>query len=119
MPFLKKKSKKADAVKLETPKNVSSSATSYSGVSVIRGFRRSEKAGDLGASRQYVFLVDLDTTKPNIRREVEKRYSVRVAAVNVIKQKGKAKRLGATQGRRSDFKKAIVTLAEGNKIDVI
>ena len=97
----------------------SAGALSYDGVSVIHGFRRSEKASDLGINSQYVFLVDPRTTKPNIRREVEKRYGVKVTAVNVIKQKGKAKRLGATLGRRSDFKKAVVTLRQGDKIDVI
>lgn len=97
----------------------SSSAFSYSGTSLIRGFRRSEKAGDLVGNSQYVFLVDLVATKPGLRREVEKRYGVSVEAVNIIKQKGKTKRLGATQGRRSDFKKAMVTLKQGDKIDVV
>ena len=112
-------SKKKPKIVEPAKKTKSGGVLSYGGVRVIRGFRRSEKATDLGANSQYVFLVDIQATKPNVRREVERRYSVKVVAVNIIKQRGKAKRLGATLGRRSDFKKAMVTLAAGNKIDVI
>ncbi len=114
MNILKPKTiKKAEAQKVVVPKT-----NSYGGVSVLKELRRSEKAGDLSKYSQYVFLVMLSATKPGIRKEVEKRYGVKVLGVNVIRQKGKIKRLGATVGRRSDFKKAVVTLKEGNKIDI-
>ena len=115
------KSKKTNRpVEKAATKETKSSAkpTSYGGVSLLERFWRSEKGGDLTAKSQYVFLVTLPATKPGVRKEVEKRYGVKVLSVNMIRQKGKIKRLGGTIGRRSDFKKAIVTLKQGDKIDI-
>lgn len=68
-------------------------------------------------SRQIVFKVLRDASKPEIRQAVEKMFDVQVTAVNVSNVKGKVKRFGQTFGRRSDWKKAYVTLAEGSDID--
>jgi len=68
--------------------------------------------------RQVTFKVPLDATKPEIKAAVEQVFNVKVTAVNTLVQKGKAKRFRGIIGRRSDTKKAIVTLAEGNAIDV-
>ena len=66
-----------------------------------------------------VFLVVRnDANKPEIRHAVEAIWKVEVKAVNTIKMSGKEKRLGKFVGRRNDWKKAVVTLAEGHKIDV-
>ena len=68
-------------------------------------------------SRQMVFKVLPDASKPEIRKAVEKMFDVTVTAVQRANVKGKVKRFGQTVGRRSDWKKAYVTLAEGSDID--
>ena len=67
---------------------------------------------------QITFKVPLDATKPEIKAAVEKLFNVKVTAVNTIRQKGKVKRFRGRIGRRSDYKKAMVSLAEGQSIDV-
>jgi large subunit ribosomal protein L23 len=70
---------------------------------------------------KYGFVVSSESTKADIKRAVEKRFNVQVEAVRVINVKGKTKRMstrrGMTTGRRSDRKKAIVTLKKEQKID--
>ncbi len=68
-------------------------------------------------SRQMVFKVLPGASKPEIRKAVEKMFDVTVAGVQVLNVKGKSKRFGGTIGKRSDWKKAYVTLAEGSDID--
>lgn len=68
-------------------------------------------------NRQYTFKVVGDATKPEIRQAVEMLFSVKVTGVQVANMPGKAKRFGQTIGKRSDWKKAYVTLAEGNDIN--
>ena len=68
-------------------------------------------------AQQFTFKVALDATKPEIARAVEMLFDVSVVKVQTIKVKGKAKRFGQIQGRRKDWKKAIVRLAEGQDID--
>jgi large subunit ribosomal protein L23 len=65
-----------------------------------------------------VFRVANDATKPQIKAAVEALFDVKVTGVNTIVQKGKTKRWKGAAYRRSDFKKAIVTLADGQSIDV-
>lgn len=67
---------------------------------------------------QVTFRVPLTASKPEIKAAVEGIFGVQVTAVNTLVQKGKVKRFRGTIGRRSDTKKAIVTLAEGQSIDV-
>ena len=67
---------------------------------------------------QVTFRVPLEATKPEIRSAVEKLFKVKVEAVNTLRQKGKTKRWKGKLGKRPDYKKAIVTLAEGQSIDV-
>ena len=70
-------------------------------------------------SKQMVFKVVPDASKPEIRKAVEKMFDVTVTGVRVSTVKGKIKRFGQTVGRRSDWKKAYVTLAEGSDIDFV
>lgn len=70
-------------------------------------------------ANQVVFRVLRDATKPEIREAVEKLFEVKVTAVSTLNVKGKTKRFGRTEGRRSDWKKAYVTLAEGSEIDFL
>ncbi|NYZ13989.1 50S ribosomal protein L23 [Azospirillum sp. RWY-5-1] len=67
---------------------------------------------------QVTFRVPLSASKPEIKAAVEGLFNVKVTAVNTLVSKGKTKRFRGIVGRRSDVKKAVVTLAEGHKIDV-
>ena len=67
---------------------------------------------------QVTFRVPLSATKPEIKQDVELLFKVKVKAVNTLRQKGKKKRFRGIVGKRADFKKAMVTLAEGENIDV-
>lgn len=77
-----------------------------------------EKATALSEKNKVVFKVARDATKPQIKAAVEKLFDVKVEAVNTLVRKGKVKRFRGTVGRQSDVKRAIVTLAEGQSIDV-
>ncbi|MCA3597790.1 MAG: 50S ribosomal protein L23 [Methylobacterium sp.] len=77
-----------------------------------------EKATALSEKNKVVFKVARDATKPQIKAAVEKLFDVKVTAVNTLVRKGKEKRFRGIVGRQSDVKKAIVTLAEGQSIDV-
>lgn len=77
-----------------------------------------EKSTLLSEHNKVVFKVPLKATKDEVKAAVETLFKVRVLAVNTIVQKGKTKRFRGIPGRRSDVKKAIVTLHEGDTIDV-
>jgi large subunit ribosomal protein L23 len=77
-----------------------------------------EKATMASEQNAVVFRVAGDATKPQIKAAVEALFNVKVTGVNTIVQKGKTKKWKGEAYRRSDFKKAIVTLAEGQSIDV-
>lgn len=77
-----------------------------------------EKATGLTERGQVVFEVALEATKPEIKAAVEGLFSVTVVAVNTMVVKGKTKRFRGRKGRRSDWKKAMVRLAEGQSIDL-
>jgi large subunit ribosomal protein L23 len=77
-----------------------------------------EKATLVSEQNAVVFKVALDATKPQIKAAVEALFGVNVTGVNTITQKGKSKRWKGRPYTRSDLKKAIVTLAEGQSIDV-
>ncbi len=68
--------------------------------------------------RQYSFVVDRAATKPQVARAVEALFKVRVEGVQTLILRGKVKRVGRSIGKRPNFKKAIVTLREGDKIDL-
>jgi len=78
----------------------------------------SEKSTRLAdANRQFVFKVVKDASKPEVRKAVELMFDVKVDAVQIANVKGKIKRSGSSLGKRSDWKKAFVTLAEGHDIN--
>jgi large subunit ribosomal protein L23 len=78
----------------------------------------SEKTTAAMADNKYTFLVDARADKTQIKQAVEEIFGVRVAKVNTIRQLGKMRRMGVFSGRRPGYKKAIVTLEEGQKIKV-
>ena len=77
-----------------------------------------EKSSMASESNQVVFKVRRDATKPEIKAAVEQLFKVKVLGVNTINRKGKTKHFRGVKGRQQDVKKAIVKLAEGEKIDV-
>jgi len=85
---------------------------------IIRSPAITEKATLLSEANQVVFNVALGASKPEIKKAVEELFSVKVKAVNTIVRKGKTKRFRGIRGQQSDVKKAIVTLEDGQTIDV-
>jgi large subunit ribosomal protein L23 len=77
-----------------------------------------EKATIASENNQFVFKVRRDATKPQIKAAVEKLFDVKVTAVNTALRKGKNKVFRGVRGKQQDVKKAVVTLAEGHRIDV-
>lgn len=77
-----------------------------------------EKSTEQGAFNKYTFVVPLIATKPQVKQAVEKFFKVKVEAVNTIKLPGKVKRFRGRLGQRSDMKKAIVTVKQGQTIDI-
>jgi large subunit ribosomal protein L23 len=85
---------------------------------VIRAPLITEKATLLSEQNKVVFKVATNATKLEIASAVEELFKVRVVKVNTLVQKGKTKRFRGRPGRRADVKKAIVTLQEGQSIDI-
>jgi len=77
-----------------------------------------EKSTMASEANQVVFKVAPGATKPAIKQAVEALFNVKVKSVNTVVRKGKNKRFRGFQGRQSDTKRAVVTLAEGHSIDV-
>jgi large subunit ribosomal protein L23 len=85
---------------------------------IIRQPVITEKATALGEKNTVAFRVAPDASKPEIKAAVEGLFGVKVTAVNTLVMKGKTKRFRGRPGRRSDVKKAYVTLAPGQTIDL-
>ena len=78
----------------------------------------SEKSYGLLDEGRYTFIVDPRSNKTEIKQAVETIFNVKVTNVNTLNRRGKSKRFGYTMGKRKDTKRAIVTLAEGDDIDI-
>ena len=78
----------------------------------------SEKATDLLQDGKYTFMLPIKANKVQVRQAVEQIFKVKVVSVNTVRMQGKTKRMGKYVGKRSDYKKAIVTLAPGNQIEI-
>ena len=85
---------------------------------IIRAPAITEKSTLVSEYNQVVFKVARDASKPEIKAAVEKLFGVKVKAVNTVTVKGKSKVFRGRPGVRSDWKKAIVSLVDGHKIDV-
>ena len=88
-------------------------------MTVIRGPHVSEKTHIAAENNQIVFKVRTDATKNEIKKAVELLFEVDVENVTVVNVRGKSKRFGQTRGRRADWKKAYVKLAEGSSLEGI
>ena len=82
---------------------------------IIRKPVITEKTMTAMAENKYTFIVHINSNKSQIKRAVEEVFGVKVASVQTIRTMGKTKRMGVHVGKRSDFKKAIVTLAADSK----
>jgi len=87
--------------------------------SVVRKPLLTEKVAALqDSNNQYAFIVDDAANKIEIKRAIELKYSVTVTSVNTMNVRGKVKRMGRFVGKRADWKKAVVTLKAGDKIEL-
>ena len=101
--------------KAPAPGTIVSKARAYD---IIKSPVITEKATLGSQHNQVTFRVPLDATKPEIKAAVELVFNVKVKAVNTLRHEGKSKRFKGFLGKRSDSKKAMVSLAEGQSIDV-
>ena len=85
---------------------------------VVKGMIRTEKGSSMLALNKYLFWVDKSSNKVEIKTAIEDIYKVKVDGVNTIMMRGKTKRIRYAVGKTSDWKKAVVTLKTGQKIDI-
>lgn len=85
---------------------------------ILKSPHITEKATELASRNQYTFLVWPEANKVEIKKAIEDLYKVKVTDVNIINIPPKRRRLGRTLGWRKGYKKAIVTIQEGQKIDI-
>jgi large subunit ribosomal protein L23 len=119
----KKAPAKRAAKKVDAPTEVKNDVQTAKAVpahllSLLARPRVSEKAARLGALNTYVFEVPVEAEKIAIKRAVEATYGVKVAAVRTIRGLGKPVRRGRRPSARQDWKKALVTLVSGQKLDL-
>lgn len=103
------------------PSAVPSKPKKISGLAykILKKPRVTEKAADLTAKNQYIFEVFSESNKNQIKRAVEDVYGVDVVKVNIINTHPKRRRLGRIEGWSSGYKKAIVKIKKGQKIEVL
>ncbi|MFC1623272.1 50S ribosomal protein L23 [Patescibacteria group bacterium] len=114
--------KKAGAKKVKaTPKKTKATTKKAIGddkvFDILLSPRITEKTHDLGGENKYVFRVSTDSNKKKVKESVESIYGVTVEGVNIVNIKAKKRRFGRTIGKKSGFKKAIVTVKKGDKIE--
>ena len=85
---------------------------------VVRPVVTEKTSAAYQARGEYVFQVASDATKPAIRAAIEKLFGVKVTGVWTMNVRGKVRRMGKTSGTRPNWKKAVVTLREGDKIEI-
>ena len=115
----KKIEKNEAAVKVVAPKSNGPAITSNFSYEAIKQPHISEKASYLAEVNQYIFEVSPSYNKTEIKNAVEGIYGVNVLSVNVIKIPAKKRRLGKTEGFRKAYKKAIVKIKNGQKIEIL
>lgn len=85
---------------------------------IVKGMLRTEKGSKLLPLNKYLFWVDSSANKLEIKSAIEDIYKVKVGGVNTLVMRGKLRRVRYALGKTSDWKKAVVTLKEGSKIDI-
>lgn len=84
---------------------------------MIKKIGLTEKATIMQGIGKYVFMVAKNATKSEVKKAIEQLYGVKVSDVNTIRSYARAKRYGFKKGEKKEYKKAVVTLKEGEKID--
>lgn len=112
----KKVEKKAEAEKAVN-QDKSNKAFSQIAARILKAPHVTEKAMSLGRENKYIFKVTPNANKPEIKKAIQELYGVRVKDVNIINIPRKKRRLGRSEGFKSGFKKAVVTLKQGEKIE--
>ena len=132
MSIFGKKEVKKETVKKETSKKVvdvkdekkenkvsqKTAAKTHVAKSILVRPLITEKVTDLAEKHQYVFAVHSNVNKIEVKNEIKKTYNVEPVKVNMIPMKGKHVRFGKTFGKQKDWKKAIVILKDGDKINI-
>ncbi|HLD16905.1 MAG TPA: 50S ribosomal protein L23 [Coxiellaceae bacterium] len=85
---------------------------------ILKAPHVSEKMASASEHRQYAFRVCKKAEKPEIKQAIEQLFKVKIASIRVCNQKGKRKRAGRVLGKKSDWKKAYITLEEGQEINL-
>jgi len=98
-------------------KNMNKNITDERAFSIIKKPLMTEKSTNLNQYNQYSFVVSNNSSSYEIKKAIEKIFKVKVTKVNTLITRGKLKLFKGNFGYKKDFKKAIVTLAEGNTID--
>ncbi len=111
-----KKEKKESALAYQHEQSPPASSGSFN---ILKRPVVSEKALGLEARGEYIFGVADNTTKPEVKKEIERKYNVKVARVNMIVAKPRRKIFRGRAGYKSGFKKALVKLESGQKIEVL
>ena len=117
--LFKKKEKKEDEVQPTEEKVLNTHTDIPQGSGIVKNPHVTERSLRIGQYNQYVFLVDPKASKSEIRKELEKIYSVHIKRVRTITQPTKTLLWRGKKGSRSRFKKAIITLEKGQRIDVM
>lgn len=113
---VKKKLETEKPAEIVTPKKEAKISEAYR---ILRAPQVTEKSTFLGEKNQYVFKVFPEANKPGIRKAVKELYGVDVLSVRIIKIPRKRRRLGRTSGWRTGYKKAIVKIKAGQKIEIL
>ncbi len=122
--FLKDKKRGREAEKKEPPKEVPPAAIPKKEIKgviipgVLRAVHITEKASAAAHERSYIFKVNPRANKSDVKRAVEARYGVRVESVRTVNVSGKERRRGKQIGWKQGYKKAVVTLKEGQSIEL-
>jgi len=85
---------------------------------ILKNILRTEKGTEMLSANKYIMCVDREANKIQIKQAVEEIYNVNVIKVNTVKMHGKWRRMRYKSGKTPDWKKAIVTLKDGDKIDI-
>ncbi len=113
-----KKTEKKTEKPLAAPKPVSQKKVGSFSYEIIKEPHVSEKSTNLSQQNKYVFKIYSNSNKPEIKKSVEGIYGVDVLSVNVIKIPKKKRIIGRSQGFKKGYNKAIVTIKEGQKIEL-
>jgi large subunit ribosomal protein L23 len=115
---VKEEKQKKEAVLEKKPKRIKEKKSDIA-YRVLKAPQVTEKATNLSERNQYIFKVYPDSNKPQIKKAVEDLYDVDVLSVKIINVRKKKRRLGRISGWRAGYKKAMVKIKEGQKIEIM